>query len=105
MPAEALKAGDVRNLLTELSHQFDVIILDTPPVLVSADAAILAPLADDVLIVIRAGQTDRQAAELAYQQLAAAGASIVGAVLNDPAGEVSRYRKLYYSYDYPAVSD
>lgn len=104
-PAEALRAGNMRGLLRELSGEFDVIIVDTPPVLVSADAPILAPLADDVLMVIRAGQTDREAVERAYEQLAAAGASIVGAVLNDPAGEVSRYRKLYYAYDYPAVSD
>lgn len=103
-PGQVLRAGVVRSLLMELSRQFDVIILDTPPVLVSADAPILAPIADDVLMVVRAGQTNREAAERAYEQLAAAGASFVGAILNDPAGELVRHQKLY-SYDYPAVTD
>jgi Mrp family chromosome partitioning ATPase len=104
-PAEALQVGVVRSLLADMAKQYDVIILDTPPVLVSADAPILAPAVDDVILIVRAGQTKREAAERAYQQLAAAGASLLGVVLNDPAGVVTRYRKLYYSYDSPAVAD
>jgi Mrp family chromosome partitioning ATPase/uncharacterized protein involved in exopolysaccharide biosynthesis len=103
-PAEALQLGAVRSVLEEMAGNYDVIILDTPPVLVSADAAILAPAVNDVILVVRAGKTDREAAERAYQQLAAAGASLLGVVLNDPAGEVTRYRKLYYSYDSPPVA-
>ncbi|MGH7527003.1 MAG: CpsD/CapB family tyrosine-protein kinase, partial [Gemmatimonadales bacterium] len=104
-PAQALTVSSVRAMLDEMADDFDVIIFDTPPVLVSADAPILAPLVDEVLLVVRAGQTDREATERAYQQLSAAGASVVGAVLNDPAGEVARFRKLYYSYDYPLIPD
>jgi Mrp family chromosome partitioning ATPase/uncharacterized protein involved in exopolysaccharide biosynthesis len=104
-PAEALQVGVVRGVLEQVAGDYDLIILDTPPVLVSADAAILAPVVDDVIMIVRAGQTDREAAERAYQQLAAAGASLLGVVLNDPAGEVTRYRKLYYSYDSPPATD
>jgi len=103
--AETLKAGTFRSLLRDLSGEFDVVILDTPPALVSADAVLLAPLADDVLMVIRAGQTHREAAERVHQQLADAGARVVGAVLNDPEGKVMRDRKLYYAYSYPLVLD
>lgn len=103
--AETLRAGRFRNLLQELAASFDVIILDTPPALVSADAVILAPVADDVLLVVRAGQTDRGAAERAHQQLTDAGANVVGAVLNDPEGKVTRDRTLYYSYGYPVTPD
>jgi Mrp family chromosome partitioning ATPase len=102
---ETLKAGPFRNLLNEVSDGYDVIILDTPPVLVSADAVILAPLADDVLLVVRAGQTHREAAERAHQQLTDAGGHVLGAVLNDPEGEVGRDHKLYYDYNYPAAAD
>ena len=104
-PAEVLTAGGFRKVLEEIATDFHVIILDTPPVLVSADAVILAPVADGVLIVVRAGQTNRDAASLAYQQLSAAGARVIGAVLNDPAGEVARESKLYYMYDYPAAHE
>jgi non-specific protein-tyrosine kinase len=103
--AGALRAGTFRCLLQEVSLGFDLVILDTPPVLASADAAILAPIADDVLLVIRAGQTDREAAERARQQLTDAGGHVVGAVLNDPEGKVVRDRTLYYTYGYPVTPD
>lgn len=103
--AEVLKPQQLRGLLSELSGHFDVIILDTPPVLVSADAALLAPLADGAILVVRAGQTDRASAERACQYLIAAGAHVLGAVLNDPAGELARYGKYYYSYGYPTPSN
>jgi Mrp family chromosome partitioning ATPase len=74
-------------------------------VLVSADAATLAASSDGVILVVRAGQTDRGAAELARQRLGAAGGRVLGAVLNDPDGLVSRFDQSYYAYDYPALVD
>jgi Mrp family chromosome partitioning ATPase len=103
--SETLKAGPFRRLLDEIAEGYDVVVLDTPPVLVSADAVILAPLADDVLLVVRAGQTHREAVERAHQQLTDAGAHVLGAVLNDPEGEVGRDHKTYYEYNYPAGAD
>jgi polysaccharide biosynthesis transport protein len=90
----------MRVLLQELAKSFDLVILDTPPVLATADAGILGSLADGVLLVVRAGQTDRVAAKRAHQQLVNVGARIVGTVLNDPGGEVSQYGDYYYPYDY-----
>jgi succinoglycan biosynthesis transport protein ExoP len=95
----------MRSLLKELNHRFDLVILDTPPVLATADAGILGSLADGVLLVVRAGQTDRSAAQRAYQQLAQGGARVVGAVLNDPKGEVSQYGDYYYPYEYVAEKE
>ncbi|MEO6325548.1 MAG: CpsD/CapB family tyrosine-protein kinase, partial [Thermoanaerobaculia bacterium] len=103
--AGTLKAGTFRALLTTLSSDFDVVILDTPPAHASADAVILAPVADDVLLVVRAGHTDRDAAERAHRQLVDAGGNVVGAVLNDPEGKVVSSHALYYAYGYPATSD
>jgi tyrosine-protein kinase Etk/Wzc len=95
----------MRALLRELGKSFDLIILDTPPVLATADAGILAGLADGVLLVVRAGRTDRNAAQRAHQQLSQVGARIVGAVLNDPGGEVVHFGDYYYPYDYAATRD
>jgi Mrp family chromosome partitioning ATPase len=92
----------MRVLLQELAKVFDLVILDTPPVLATADAGILASIADGVLLVVRAGQTDREAAKRAHQQLTNVGARIVGTVLNDPGGEVSQFGDYYYPYDYAA---
>jgi capsular exopolysaccharide synthesis family protein len=100
---ELLEPARLRGMLQELRRKYDVIILDTPPVLVSADAATLSSSADGVILVVRAGQTERGAADLARQRIAAAGGRVLGAVLNDPDGLVSRFDSNYYAYDYPAL--
>ena len=102
---ELLEPAILRGLLHDLRTEFDVILLDTPPVLVSADAATLAPSADGVIMVIRAGQTDRGAAEVARQRVASAGGRVLGVVLNDPDGVTERFGRPYYAYDYPATVD
>lgn len=102
---ELLEPGTLRGLLHDLRADFDVIVLDTPPVLVSADAATLAASVDGVILVIRAGQTHRGAAELARQRVSSAGGRVFGAVLNDPDGVVSAFGKSYYAYAYPATVD
>jgi capsular exopolysaccharide synthesis family protein len=100
--ANLLSSTRMRILLQELKEQFDIIVLDTPPVLATADAGIVASLTDGVLLVVRAGTTDRNAAQRAYQQLANVGARVVGTVLNDPGGEVAKEGDYYYPYDYAA---
>ena len=81
----------MRALLAAMSDHFDMIIIDTPPVLAVADTVALAPLVDGVLLVVGAGTTDRHAVEQALGQLGSTGARVVGAVLNDSRGEVERY--------------
>jgi capsular exopolysaccharide synthesis family protein len=102
---ELLQPAMLRGLLQQLRVDFDVILLDTPPVLVSADAATLAASADGVIMVVRAGQTDRRAAELARQRVVSAGGRMLGAVLNDPDGVLGRLGEPSYAYDYPATVD
>ncbi len=104
--SDLLEPSRLRDRLAELHKHFDIIVLDTPPVLVSADAATLAASADGVVMIVRAGRTDRGAADLAYQRLTAAGGRVLGAVLNDPDGVMSQISdKRYYAYDYPADPD
>jgi polysaccharide biosynthesis transport protein len=87
--------------LDQLSQAYDLVIIDTPPVLKTADAAVLARMADGVIVVVRAGETDRTVAWQAAHQLTTAGARIIGAVLNDPDGKAERFGEnngKYYSY-------
>ena len=100
--ANLLSSTRMRILLDQLKEQFDIIVLDTPPVLATADAGIVGSLTDGVLLVVRAGATDRNAAQRAFQQLANVGARVVGTVLNDPGGEVAKEGDYYYPYDYAA---
>jgi capsular exopolysaccharide synthesis family protein len=97
--ADFLGSDRMRELLRTLSEQFDLVIVDTPPVLAVADAAAIGPLADGVLFVVAAGTTNRRAVEQALGQLASAGARVIGAVLNDARGEMERFEPYgYYQY-------
>lgn len=98
-PAELLGGSKMRDALTALSGAFDMVMLDTPPLLAASDASIVATLADGVVMVVRAGVTEIEAGQQAMQQLSSVGARVVGAVLNDPDSKVHRYGG-YYKYEY-----
>lgn len=103
-PSELLGGERMRKCLAALSEAFDLIILDTPPLLAASDGAILATLSDGVVLVLRAGATESDAAQQALQQLAAVGARVVGAVLNDPDAKVPMYSG-YYRYEYAGANN
>ncbi|MBW3569487.1 MAG: polysaccharide biosynthesis tyrosine autokinase [Gemmatimonadetes bacterium] len=98
--SELLGGASMGRLIRQLNAEYDLVVVDTPPVLAAADAEILGAQADAVLVVVRAGKTERQSAHYAMQQLRAVGAQIVGAVLNDPDQKIAGYGKYAYYYDY-----
>jgi tyrosine-protein kinase Etk/Wzc len=98
-PSELLGGPRMHAVLEALRERFDVILLDTPPVHVAADSMILGRGADGVLLVVRAGSTQKDSAQDAIARLTAVGARVVGAVLNDPDHKVPQYGGYYY-YDY-----
>jgi ATPases involved in chromosome partitioning len=90
----------MRELLDKLAQNFDLLIIDTPPVLIASDAAILSRHAGGAtLLVVRAGRTQAAALRDAMQQLANVGTRVIGTVLNDPDGEVAKFSS-YYGYYY-----
>jgi capsular exopolysaccharide synthesis family protein len=97
-PSALLSGARMRSLLAELRTRCDLVVLDTPPVLAAADAAILSAVADGVVLVVRAGKTDRAAVQEAARQVAAAGGRLIGAVLNDPAGVTVPHGSYHYAY-------
>jgi capsular exopolysaccharide synthesis family protein len=97
-PAELLGGARMRDLLDRLSESYELIILDTPPVLVASDAAILSRHAGGTLLVVRAGKTQAAALREALQQLAHVGTRVIGTVLNDPDGAVAKFSSYYGSY-------
>lgn len=95
-PADFLAREESRKVLSDLTAYFDLVIVDTPPVFTAADAAIMGTMVDGVLLVVRAGRTDREAAAHAIAQLSHVDSQVVGAVLNDPEGSVPVYGQYYY---------
>ena len=81
-PTELLGGDRMRSLVDDLAKRFDIVLIDSPPVLPVADALILSGYADAVLLVVAAGSTRRAELRRAAEKLAQASAPVVGAVLN-----------------------
>jgi len=104
-PLELFEGAPIRRLIADLSERFDLVMLDTPPVLAAADTAILGQLVDGAVIVIRAGQTDREEAQRAYAQLTLAKVNVLGAIFNDPDGKKQKYSRRYSYYSQTSTAE
>jgi len=96
-PAELLASSHMRDLLAELREQFDHIVIDTPPTLSVTDAVVLSPRADATILVIRSGQTTKQALRRARDILMQVNAHVAGVLLNAVDLTSPDY---YYYYEY-----
>jgi len=103
-PSELLHSTAFGRLKEDLLLHYDWVIFDSPPMGAVTDAAVLAPQADGVLLVVRAGQTTRDSVVSAKKQLASVSARLVGAVLNDIDIRMRgpRYGRDSYRYRYTA---
>ena len=95
-PAELLSSSKLDALLEDVANQFDVIIIDTPPILNLTDAQIIAAKCEGVLLVIRSGKIKRNALLKAKAKLEHVKARIMGVVLNGK--KKSSNRTQYYGY-------
>ncbi|MEH3034317.1 MAG: polysaccharide biosynthesis tyrosine autokinase [Aeromicrobium erythreum] len=81
-PAEVLESQAMRDMLARAKREFDVVIIDAPPMLPVADASILLTEVDGVLLLVRHGSTTREQLRLALARIETVGGSILGLVLN-----------------------
>ncbi|HUF89527.1 MAG TPA: polysaccharide biosynthesis tyrosine autokinase [Gemmatimonadota bacterium] len=100
-PAELLGSERLRSVLNSLAKRYDVVLIDSPPLTVVTDAAVIAPHVDGVLVVARASQTEVGALEFAMMQLRNVNAVVKGTILNDLSLADRRYGSQgYYAYSY-----
>jgi capsular exopolysaccharide synthesis family protein len=92
-PAELLASPRLKALLAEASAQYDMVIVDGPPVLGLADAPLLSVVCRSTLLVVESGKTRTKAVQEAITRLKAAGGHIVGAVL-------TKFRQQAHGYGY-----
>jgi len=98
-PTELLASAAAHEIFSKLRQDFDIVLLDSPPLLPVTDAVILAGMADATLLVIAAGETKRSQVEQAAEMLAQVDASKVGVILNEvEVGGRYGYRGSYGSY-------
>jgi len=96
-PAELLASTNMRDVLEELRGQYDHIVVDTPPTLSVTDAVVLSPRADAIVLVIRSGQTTKQALRRSRDVLMQVNAKVSGVLLNAVDLSSPDY---YYYYEY-----
>jgi len=96
-PAELLASTQMRDLLEQLRGQYDHIVIDTPPTLSVTDAVVLSPRADAIVLVIRSGQTTKQALRRSRDLLMQVNAKVSGVLLNAVDLSSPDY---YYYYEY-----
>ena len=93
-PSEMLGSQAMSSLLDELSNVYDVIILDSPPVLAVTDAQILSTKVDGTVLVVRAEKTKKDTVLAAKGVLDKVNANILGTVLNG--GDKNKDNYYYY---------
>ncbi len=98
-PAELLSSDKMKEVVAELSTQYDYIFFDTPPINLVTDAALISSLADGVIIVSRQYVTERKLLLQAIEKLKFVNAKIIGVVLNDVVSSKAGYGG-YKKYGY-----
>jgi capsular exopolysaccharide synthesis family protein len=99
-PAELLHTEGFARLLEAMAQRYDRVIIDSPPAGVVADAVVISTKVDGTLMVLKAGQTSRDAAVRAVRSIVDVKGRIFGAVLNDLDLSDQRYGQYYQYYRY-----
>lgn len=95
-PAELLGSASMEQLIAEITDLFDLVLFDTPPLLVVTDAQILADNTDGTILVISSGKTDREQAMKAKSMLNSTKGKLLGAVLNNKKQDKNTHYYYYY---------
>src|SRR5579859_4039705 len=96
-PADLLSSHKMADALAELRTKFKFIVIDSPPIMAATDAVILSVLVDGVLLVVRSGETPKEAFTRTRDLLNSVKCRMLGVVLNAVDSSAPDY---YYSYRY-----
>ena len=96
-PADLLSSRRLSEAISQLRQQYKFIVIDSPPIMAATDAVILSVLVDGVLLVVRSGETPKEAFTRARDLLNSVKARLLGVVLNAVDSTSPEY---YYSYRY-----
>ncbi len=98
-----LASQQMRKMLSELAPKYDLVIIDSPPILAVADAAMIARVVDTSIFLVRWATTPRDTAAQALKQMCAFGCRLAGVVLTQvDTNEHAKYGEGYYHQEYAA---
>lgn len=96
-PYDLISSRQMDFLFHYLEKQFDLLIYDSSPILMAAEASFLSSKVNGVTLIMKAGKVDRELMKKTVDQLELVGANIIGILINDVEGKVNA-RTNYYSY-------
>jgi succinoglycan biosynthesis transport protein ExoP len=96
-PADLLSSARMQEGINELRSEYKFIVVDSPPVMAATDAVILSVLVDGVLLVVRSGETPKEAFSRTRDLLTGVKCRMLGVLLNAVDSNAPDY---YYSYRY-----
>jgi len=101
-PADLLSSHKLADAIAELRTKFKFVVIDSPPIMAATDAVILSVQTDGVLLVVRSGETPKEAFTRTRDLLISVKCHILGVVLNAVDSSAPDY---YYSYRYYPYSE
>ncbi len=105
-PSELLMHARFREFMTWASERYDMVIVDTPPILAVTDAAVVGSVAASTLLVARNNMTTVKEIQVSYGRLQRMGVKIKGAILNDVVkSSASYYSTAYDAYGYASTQN
>jgi len=107
-PVAVLESKRLQQLVDDARKDFDLVLFDSPPILPIADATILAPRMDSVILIYEIGRTARQALLRAKVQIESTGAKLAGVILNNIRPQTQSIMfsyPYYYKYKYEEAKD
>ena len=103
-PSELLNSERMAHLIEKMTKEFDIVMLDSPPVTSATDTMILKRIMQQTIVVVRSGQTTYEMAEKGLKRLQDIDSKIPGIVIN--AADLEKDFYSYYGYDgYYAAKD
>ena len=102
-PSEILGSVAMKNLIAELNSLFDLVLFDSPPIIAVTDPVVLGSMVDGTVMVVKSGQTKKEAAIRGHALLKNVNSNILGILLNGIEVE-NMYGSYYYYYHYSYYS-
>jgi len=97
-PADLLNHPRLREAILQWKKEYQYVLIDSSPILVAVDAAVLSTLAEGVLLVVRANRTHTEVLSVGKQRLVDVGAKLIGGILNGANLQHEHGYRYYYSY-------
>ena len=102
---ELLGSPRMRELISAMRSKFEIVIVDSPPLGAGIDPFVLATVTGNLMLVLRAGATERDLAEAKLQIVDQLPIRLIGAVLNDVRATMNDYKYYSYSVGYGASQE